>query len=265
MTTAFLLDAGNTTLKVCPATAQGLGPVYTLPTSRHETADSLGLWLEAIASRHGIASVSEFVVSSVVPPLDPLITQAAQRFWGCPARFVLHDITLPIENRYARPQEVGADRLLAAWSARALLHAETIIVVDFGTATTFDCVQGNAYLGGLIAPGIASSVAALGAQTAKLPHINLELAQTVLEIGTSTRQSMNHGVLFGFAALVEGLTARLCQRLGAPQAQIVATGGFAPTIARLTTAIHQCIPDLLLRGLQRIAFPHCLAELQEEV
>jgi len=264
MATRILLDIGNTTIKVCLATANGLGPVYTLPTIHHHTADSLGLALDALCQRHGIDAVCEVVASSVVPPLDPLVRQAAQRFWECPARFVLQEITLPLENRYARPQEVGADRLLAAYAARMLFAAPTLIVVDFGTATTFDCVQENAYLGGLIAPGVASSVAALGAQTAKLPHISLELDDTTLAIGTSTRHSMNHGVLFGFAAMVEGLVARLRQRLQDPNAPVVATGGFAPTIARLTDALEHLVPDLLLRGLQRIAFSPIPQLLKEE-
>jgi pantothenate kinase type III len=102
---------------------------------------------------------------------------------------------------------------------RAGLFADpTLIVVDFGTATTFDCVQGSAYLGGLICPGVLSSVTALGTQTAKLPQISLELDSEDLDIGTSTRQSLNHGVLFGFAAMLEGLTARLKKRLADPDA-----------------------------------------------
>lgn len=254
MATSLLLDIGNTTIKACLASAQGLGPVYTLPTVHHHTPDSLGLALDCLCQRHGTRDITEVVASSVVPPMDPLVRQAAQRFWGCPTRFVLHDIEIPLENRYARPQEVGADRLLAAYAARMLFSAPTLIVVDFGTATTFDCIHENAYLGGLIAPGVASSVTALSAQTAKLPHISLALEDTCLTIGTSTRQSMNHGILFGFAAMVEGLVARLRQRLEDPAAQVVATGGFASTIARITDTLQHLVPDLLLRGLQQIAF-----------
>jgi len=255
MTTALLIDMGNTAIKVCPATAHQLHMVYSLPSSRTETADSLGLWLEAICRRHGVSAVAEAVVCSVVPPLDPVVRGAVERFFGCPVRFVLHDITLPLENRYARPQEVGADRLLAAFAARSLFPEEALIIIDFGTATTFDCLLGNAYLGGLIAPGVLSSAAALGSQTAKLPHISLDLDGTELEIGTSTRQSMTHGILFGFAAMVEGLTQRLSTRLAADALRVVATGGLAATIGRITPAIGTLVPDLLVRGLQRIAFP----------
>ena len=130
-----------------------------------------------------------------------------------------------------------------------LFDDPTLIVVDFGTATTFDCVQGSAYLGGLICPGVLSSVTALGTQTAKLPQISLELDSEDLDIGTSTRQSLNHGVLFGFASMLEGLTARLKKRLADPGARVIATGGFAPHLAAITSCIDNLAPDLLMQGL----------------
>lgn len=252
----LLFDVGNTNVKLCLADERGLGRTYSLPSTNRETADSLGLAISGICAREGVAeaAVRAWVLSSVVPPLNSLLKAACQGFFSCPALFVPGDIGLPLENRYARPQEVGADRLLGGYAARRLFADRTLIVVDFGTATTFDCVQGNAYLGGLICPGVLSSVTALGTQTAKLPQISLELDAADLDIGTSTRQSLNHGVLFGFAAMLEGLTARLKTRLNDPAARVVATGGFAPHLAAITNCIDDLAPDLLMQGLAAAYF-----------
>lgn len=248
----LLFDVGNTNIKLCLADEHRLGRAYSLPSTNRETADSLGLTIAAICGREGVAEhdVQAWVLSSVVPPLSGLLTQACARFFSCPALFVPEDIPLSLDNHYARPQEVGADRLLGSFAARRLFSDHTLIVVDFGTATTFDCVQGNAFLGGLICPGVLSSVTALGSQTAKLPQISLELDASDLDIGTSTRQSLNHGVLFGFASLLEGIGRRLKTRLGDDRARIVATGGYARQLAAITDCIDNLAPDLLLQGLQ---------------
>jgi type III pantothenate kinase len=247
----LLFDVGNTNVKLCLADENGIGRTYSLPSTNRETSDSLGLSIAGICAREGVAEgeVRAWVLSSVVPPLNNLLGAACADFFSCPALFVPGDIALPLENRYARPQEVGADRLLGSFAARTLFADSSLIVVDFGTATTFDCVQDNAYLGGLICPGMLSSVTALGTQTAKLPQISLELGSADLDIGTSTRQSLNHGVLFGFAAMLEGLTARLKKRLAAPDARVIATGGFAPHLAAITSCIDNLAPDLLMQGL----------------
>jgi type III pantothenate kinase len=247
----LLFDVGNTNVKLCLADENGIGRTYSLPSTNRETSDSLGLRIAGICAREGVAEgeVRAWVLSSVVPPLNNLLKSACADFFSCPALFVPGDIALPIENRYARPQEVGADRLLGSFAARTLFADSALIVVDFGTATTFDCVQDNSYLGGLICPGVLSSVTALGTQTAKLPQISLELDGEDLDIGTSTRQSLNHGVLFGFAAMLEGLTARLKKRLSAPDARVIATGGFAPHLAAITSCIDNLAPDLLMQGL----------------
>lgn len=263
----LLFDVGNTNVKLCLADENGLGRTYSLPSTNRETEDSLGLAVAGICAREGVRedAVRAWVLSSVVPPLGGLLTAACQHFFSCPALFVPGDIPLPLENRYARPQEVGADRLLGAFSARRQWSDSTLIVVDFGTATTFDCVQGAAYLGGLICPGVLSSVTALGTQTAKLPQISLELDSPDLDIGTSTRQSLNHGVLFGFAALLEGLTARLKRRLAAPEARVIATGGFAPHFATITACIDNLAPDLLMQGLWAAYFhEHVPANSREQ-
>ncbi len=272
MDTVLLLDVGNTNVKIGLARpGHGIRTSYALPTAPAgslATADAWGLQLLDICRVEGLdpGEIAEIVACSVVPPMNPVLTRAAARFFGRPGqgiRFVPEDIALPIENRYARPQEVGADRLVTAYSARSSCQAHNLIVVDFGTATTFDCVQGGAYLGGLICPGVLSSARALATGTAKLPQITLELGPAQLagslRIGTSTADSLNQGFIFGFAALVEGLVARLAQSLGVapgtgPDAKggdlrVIATGGFAPMIASVCPAIHEVREELLLEGL----------------
>lgn len=263
----LLFDVGNTNVKLCLADENGIGRTYSLPSTNRETSDSLGLCIAGICAREGVpeGEVRAWVLSSVVPPMNNLLKTACADFFSCPALFVPGDMALPLENRYARPQEVGADRLLGGFAARTLFKDETLIVVDFGTATTFDCVQGNSYLGGLICPGVLSSVTALGTQTAKLPQISLELDSDDLDIGTSTRQSLNHGVLFGFAAMLEGLTARLKKRLAAPDARVIATGGFAPHLAAITSCIDNLAPDLLMQGLLAAYFQqHSSRNIREQ-
>lgn len=247
----FLFDLGNTNMKISLASAQGVEQSLVVPT-REYTADSLGLMLINACSffKIGADMVRAWVVSSVVPPMDRVLVAAGERFFGCPIFFVPGDISLPIENRYARPQEVGADRLVAAYAGRQLFKERTLILVDFGTATTFDCVQGNAYLGGLICPGVLSSVRALGTKTAKLPQISLETTGSDVEVGRDTATSLNQGIVHGFAAMLEGLTDRLKKSLGDEGALVVATGGFADKIVPVCSGIDHVQPDLLMQGLR---------------
>ncbi|MBA4358175.1 MAG: pantothenate kinase [Desulfovibrio sp.] len=264
MDTVLLLDVGNTNVKIGLARpGHGLQSSYALPTApsgQVGTADAWGLQLLNICRVEGVdpGEVTDIVACSVVPPMNPVLSRAAERFFGRPGqsiRFVPEDIALSIENRYARPQEVGADRLVTAFAARATTSAHSLVVVDFGTATTFDCVQGGAYLGGLICPGVLSSARALATGTAKLPHITLEVDSPHLggglHIGRSTAESLNQGLIYGFAAMVEGLAQRLAQTLGATTGDVhlIATGGFAQAIAMVCPAIDEVREELLLEGL----------------
>lgn len=247
----LLLDVGNTGVKIGLAREDGLAASFTLPTDPRETSDSLGLKLMDLCRFQGLApaDVEAVAVSSVSPPLNPIISDAAQRYFGRRALFVPADIGLDIENRYERPQEVGADRLTAAFAARRLLDDERIIVIDFGTATTFDCVQGDAYLGGLICPGVMSSARALASSTAKLPQIDLRLEPGGLQVGRSTKASLNQGLIHGFAAMAEGLVGRLREAMGG-SAAVVATGGLAGRIAQVCAVLDVVKPDLMLDGLR---------------
>ncbi|XPV76023.1 MAG: type III pantothenate kinase [Desulfovibrio sp.] len=250
----LLFDVGNTNVKIGIANAKGVTNHYTLPTTRGETADSWGLKLMQICQLNNIGpdNIEAFVLSSVVPPLDPLFSRVARTFFQCEAHFVPVSIPLDLENKYERPEECGADRLVTAYAARQLFpDHERIIVVDYGTATTFDCVVGNACMGGLICPGILSSAGALSSGTAKLPQIDLELESDTIEISKSTVQSLNQGLIYGFASMTEGLITRLEGVLGG-KSFVVATGGFAGKIASASSAIDEVCHSLLLDGLHMV-------------
>jgi len=249
----LLFDIGNTNIKVGLHHGESGISSYVLPTPRSGTADQLGLNLAALLAREGQdpAALTEIMAVSVVPPINPMLRQACERFLGRAPLFVPENLPVPLENRYARPEEVGADRLVAAYAARRKAAARCVVSVDFGTATTFDVVRGESYLGGLICPGVLSSARALAVDTAKLPRIDLELESLELTIGRSTTESLNQGILFGFASMVEGILDRLEKYLGEPPA-VVATGGFAPQLARVCPPIADVRPELLLEGLSLV-------------
>jgi len=249
MGTILLFDAGNTNTKICLADDQGLGESYTLPTRPANTNDDWGLKIEAILQREGIvpSEVEACVISSVVPPLDPLITRMARRFLDCEAVFAGRDLKIDLENEYARPEQVGADILVGCLSARLTYDAENIIVIDFGTATTLACVQGTAFKGGLICPGVLSSVSALAGGTAKLPKVDLTIESETLSWGKSTEECLNQGLVFGFASMVDGLVDKLAAQMDDPF--VVATGGLARTIGQVSDSVNELRPDLVMEGL----------------
>lgn len=250
--TTLLFDIGNTNIKIGFADASGIKAQFTLPTDSRQTADGLGLSLIGLCRHMNVdpAKLDACVASSVAPVIAHLVRKACHTFLGHTVLFAPEDIPIALENKYARPQEVGADRLVGAYAARRLMPgAKSIISVDYGTATTFDFVTDDVYLGGLICPGVYSSVEALASRTAKLPHIALDIDAGEPVVGRSTAESINHGFVFGFAAMTEGLCARLSKTLPGP-VEIVATGGFAQSLARVTRCFTMVRPDLLLEGLR---------------
>ena len=251
-------DIGNTNTKI----GVGVGDLplasYVLPSTDRQTADQFGLTLLDLLRhmRLDAGDVEACIASSVVPGMSLVAARACERFLGVPLLFAPDDLPIPLENRYALPYEVGADRLVGAYASRRLFpEAPSIISVDFGTATTFDCVEGHAYLGGLICPGVQSSVSALASNTAKLPRISLEVKDKKPVPGRSTATSLNHGFVFGFAAMAEGLTARLASDMQGP-VTVVGTGGFAAALAEVADCFHAVHPDLLLEGLRFLYQDH---------
>lgn len=247
----LLCDIGNTAIKIGLADAGAIIATYALPASLESTADSLGLNLLAALKHSGVAEteISACVTASVVPGLNAAMASAIARYIKCPSLFVPADLPVPLENHYARPEELGADRLVAAFAARQILpDVASLIVVDFGTAITFDCVTGNSYLGGLIFPGPVAAAEGLARHTARLPLASLDFTIAQPVPGTGTVSSIQNGLIFGFVCLVEGLCALLKKQLAEP-VRVVATGGLAAKISSLTSVFDSVEPDLILLGL----------------
>lgn len=246
----LLIDVGNTNIKVGLADAESIRQSFVLPTHSQETRDTFGLRIVDLCRylKLSAGDLKAWVVSSVVPQMNTLIRQAGEAYSGCPVYFAPGDIPLPLVNHYTLPAEVGADRLVTAYAARELFDTPGLMVVDFGTATTVECVQDRGYLGGLICPGVLSSLQALGGKTAKLPRISLDLESTDIRIGVSTVQSLTQGFVFGFASMIEGVCARLKTNLQG-EVTVVATGGFAGKIQPVCPCLDAVREDLLLTGL----------------
>lgn len=250
----LLCDIGNTALKTGFARNRKIVGSWSFPVPGDATPDSLGFTLLALLDHAGIdrKSLNACVAASVVPSLDLVLKAAAARYLGCQVLFVPADLSVPLANHYRQPAEVGADRLVGAYAARQRLpEAKSLIVVDYGTAVTFDCITDQAYLGGLIFPGPATAAAGLAARTAKLPHVNLEIDCPEPGPGLDTATSIRHGLVFGYLCLTEGLCQKLARQL-APPVKIIATGGFAARISSLTDVFDLVVPDLVLEGLDQL-------------
>ena len=245
------IDIGNTNVVLGVYDGERLIARWRASTKAERTADEYAVLLSSFFAQRGLSfhTMEGCIISSVVPPLTPVFVELGERYLGTTPLVVGGGIKTGVRIRYDNPQEVGADRVVNALAAKRL-YGTPVIVVDFGTATTFDCVSAEGdYLGGAIAPGIGISVEALFRHTARLPRI--ELALPPRAIGTNTVASMQSGVLYGYVGLVEGLVRRLKGELGG-EARVIATGGLAGVIARQTPVIEAVNPDLTLEGLRLI-------------
>jgi type III pantothenate kinase len=255
------VDIGNTNI-----TMGLLDPTQTIPcpVSRAPCPTLLGTWrirtevgrtadehfgaLRDFLAWHGceVSEVKGVVLCSVVPPLTTVFAELAQKFFGTDAFIVTGALDLGIRNAYQPPEAVGADRLVNAVAARHF-YGVPCIVVDFGTATTFDAIDADGtYLGGAIAPGITMAAEALFQRTAQLPRV--ALTQPPRAIGRTTTESIQSGLLFGYVGLVKELVARFQTELG-KGTKVIATGGLASLIAPLTGVVDAINPDLTLLGL----------------
>ena len=236
----LLIDNSNTRTKFCLADAGNLlSPTVVLPTA--ELTPEL---LRGILVPWG--NVQNVLVSSVVPAVSDLIRRT---YADLRVEFLSAETALPFSIRYPKPEQIGADRL--ANTAGVLeYYGSPAIVVDFGTAVTFDVVdKDGCYVGGVIAPGLGAMTSELGKRTALLPQIQLREPQQA--IGRSTEEAMLSGAVHGYRGLVRGILRELCLELGAPT-KIVATGGDAELITKMMPEIHSLHPGLTLEGLRII-------------
>ncbi len=251
----IVVDIGNTAIKFGFAENSEIVSTFALPSPvGQHSVDSIGLQLMSMLSyaNYSVNDVESVYISSVVPMYDAMFEEVAHKYLKTKVNVIGKNCTVPLENAYENPSEVGADRLVGAYAARKMFPDERIIIsVDFGTATTFDCVKDNTYLGGLICPGVLSSHAALSEKAAKLPRIALEVESGSIQIGKNTATSISHGFVFGFSAMTQGLITNLSQELvkEGEKAFVLATGGFASSIAKHVSIIDTVEQNLVLIGL----------------
>jgi type III pantothenate kinase len=247
----LVVDAGNTTTVFGIFRGTDLVESFRLSTDTDRTSDEYGAMLSILLDRRGVdpRRVADVVVSSVVPPLQPTLVRLARDFFGRRPFFVEPGIRTGMPIRYDNPTEVGADRIVNAVAARELCGAP-VVVVDFGTATTFDVVNGKGeYAGGIIAPGILISAEALFAHASRLYRVDLQAPERL--IGRNTASAMQAGIFYGYVGLVDGILERLRAEIPGLE-QIVATGGQAELIAAASRHIGRVEPLLTLAGLRRI-------------
>lgn len=246
------VDIGNTNIVLGVYRRQELLHHFRLSTARQSTVDEYGVLIHNLFHMSGISvkDIEGVIISSVVPPLVQVIVEMCVKYIGKDPLLVGPGIKTGLNLRYENPREVGADRIVNAVAAIEQYKCP-LVVVDFGTATTFDCIDAGAnYLGGAIVPGLGISTEALYQRASKLPRIELEKPKKV--IGRNTVHAMQAGIIFGYAGQVEGIVRRIKVEMNAPQLKVIATGGLASLIAGETEAIDEVNPMLTLEGLRII-------------
>jgi type III pantothenate kinase len=245
------LDVGNTNITVGVFEAEKLVDQWRMETSSRKTADEYGILLTQMFAHAGIDSrrIDAVAVSSVVPPMQLALRAMARRYFRCEPLFVGPGVRTGMPVLYDNPAEVGADRVVNAVAAYER-HQGALIIVDFGTATTFDAVSARGeYLGGSICPGISISMDALFVSASRLPRVEFKRPDRV--VGRNTVASMQSGLVFGYVGLVDGVCARMSAEMGG-HPKVIATGGLATLIAGESQAISEVDERLTLDGLRII-------------
>lgn len=250
------IDIGNTNIVLGVFEGERLSESWRLATLRERTADEHGILVTQLFDQRRIEPerISGIIVSSVVPTLTRPIEEMALRLFGRPPLTVDPAHTgMPV--RYTPPGDVGADRVangVAAYHRHGRPTRSPVIVVDFGTATTFDAISADGeYMGGVICPGIGISADALFQRASRLPRVDVRKPPSV--IGQSTVTSMQAGLFFGYVAMVDGIVQRMRAEMeDGGRAACIATGGMADVLASETAVIQRVEPDLTLQGLRLI-------------
>ncbi len=247
----LVIDVGNSNIVYGLFDGTTLKHQFRVETGRARTADEYRVVLHQLLAMNGVApsQIHSAALASVVPSLTEPMADLVRRTFGTEPLVVGPGIRTGMAILYENPREVGADRIVNAVAAFERAKG-SVIVVDFGTATTFDCVTPKGeYLGGVIAPGVQISADALFARAAKLPRV--EIAKPPHVIGRNTIHSIQSGIVYGYVGLVDGVVGRLKEELGHP-AVVIATGGLARLITPLSTTISEAVDELTLEGLRLI-------------
>ena len=245
------IDVGNTNLVFALVDGAEIKARWRIATDPRRTADQYSVWLHQLLELEGFSrdQIEGVIIGTVVPrALHNLTVLSEKYFKKTPVVAGQGAAEWPLQLDVDEPQNVGADRALNAIAAHAKYHGE-LIVIDFGTATTFDVVSSSgAYTGGIIAPGINLSLDALVSAAAKLPRIAIEAPDSNSVIGRTTESQMIIGIYWGYVAMLEGLVARIKSELDKP-ATVIATGGLATLFDKHTDVFDAIEPDLTIQGL----------------
>jgi type III pantothenate kinase len=247
----FVIDVGNTNTVLGVFDDQQLCAQWRLTTNRAQTADEYGILMRNLFALDGIqaSKISGIMVASVVPPLNALLDEMAEKYFHLKAMFLGPGTRTGMAIHYENPQDVGADRIANSVAAFEK-YGGPCVIVDLGTAITFDAVSDRGeYLGGVIAPGLGISADALFARTARLPRVEIREPQQV--IGTNTVASIQSGLFYGAVGMIDGILDRLYAELGS-KTKSIATGGQAELIAGGSKYKLPVEPALTLEGLRII-------------
>jgi type III pantothenate kinase len=245
----LVADVGNTSTVIGVFDGPRLLVSWRLTSRREQTADEYGLFIETLLRRQGLEppAITGIAISNVVPPVQQTLEWMCEKSFGQAPFIVEPGVNTGMPLLVDHPAEVGPDRVVNAVAAEALYGAP-LIVIDFGTAITFDCVSRRGeFIGGAIAPGIGLALDALLSRAARLSRV--ELARPERAIGRSTVTNIQSGVVYGFAGLVDGLVGRMKDEM-ADTPKIIATGGLAPLIAAVTRTVEHVNTELTLEGLR---------------
>jgi len=245
----LVVDLGNTNLVLGIYRGDELVSSWRLATARERTADEYGILARQLVGDALHQSLEGAIVASVVPPLNSAVTFMIRKYFGIEPLFVEPGVKTGIAIHVDNPLEVGADRIVNCAAAHEA-YGGPAVIVDFGTATTFDVVTANAeFVGGVIAPGLNISAEALFARAARLPRVDVKRPEHV--IGTNTVVNMQSGIYFGYLGLVDGILARIKREVPNLK-KVVATGGLAGLFAEESEHIDEVDPELTMKGLKLI-------------
>ncbi len=248
----FVIDVGNTNVVLGIYEGDDLRFSYRMTTERTRSSDEIGFFFLQILQNANITTeqIEDVVISSVVPPIMHALENAVRKYIKKEPLIVSSATPLPMKILLDNPLELGADRIVNAIAAHEI-YGGPLIVIDFGTATTFCAVAENGdYLGGIIYPGLKISIDALVERTAKLPKIEIIRPEHV--IGKNTVQSMQSGLVHGYAGMVDSLVRKIAKEMNADKVTVVATGGLSVLISKEAETISHINRDLTLTGLKII-------------
>ena len=248
----FVIDVGNTNIVAGFYEGDKLKSSYRMATDKNKSSDEIGLFFSQLLNHEGISKeeIRDVIISSVVPSIMHALENAIKKYVGISPIVVNGSLDLGLNICYDDPKEVGADRIVNAVAVDKI-YGGPAVIIDFGTATTFCVIDGcSNYLGGVIYPGLKISMDALVEKTSKLPRIEIIRPENV--VGKNTVCSMQSGLVFGYAGMVDAVVSRIKKEIGTPEMLVSATGGLSTLIAKESETIQTIDKNLTIKGLKII-------------